>query len=387
MIKFQVSAPGKMILYGEPLAMYGKNIVAASVDLRTRLKFCEIIDNNRDIIKIEFPDVDLNLNLSLNSILNFFFYDDETDLFLYDNIWLLRRVQYFITLNGMWRTYAQKFSLQTFFFLFIYIANQEIFDIKPFRMHLTTQLAMRAGLGSSTSFTVCLAAAFLHWARLQRNVDGAFNHDDLEKISIYALKCEELIQNYVLELDHDVCSYGRILRFYYNSARLTIKIRKLNVPKMKILLIDSKICPNKREQMKRLAEMRSSYPTSVNIVFNILNTLSKQAFSNLAEINNIHRDNLYQLQEKYAALNICIMLNQEILRDLRLSHPKLDIICAITKRYGFMGKLTSFGGRYVYILLPPYASEENITNLSTHLMLEGFTVTMTSMCCSGVKID
>lgn len=81
------------------------------------------------------------------------------------------------------------------------------------------------------------------------------------------------------------------------------------------------------------------------------------------------------------------MLNQEIIRDLGLSHPRLDIICAITKRYGFMGKLTSFGGRYVYIMLPPYASEESITNLSTHLMIEGFSVTMTSICCSGVKID
>lgn len=81
------------------------------------------------------------------------------------------------------------------------------------------------------------------------------------------------------------------------------------------------------------------------------------------------------------------MLNQEIIRDLGLSHPRLDIICMITKRYGFMGKLTSFGGRYVYIMLPPYASEESIMNLSTHLTIEGFSVTMTSICCSGVKID
>lgn len=86
-------------------------------------------------------------------------------------------------------------------------------------------------------------------------------------------------------------------------------------------------------------------------------------------------------------MQIFISLSQTLLHDMGLSHPAIEFICAIAKEYDFAGKLTSFGGRYVYILLTPNTTEDNIAKLSEHLMLMGFGVTKTSVNCSGVRID
>jgi len=81
-----------------------------------------------------------------------------------------------------------------------------------------------------------------------------------------------------------------------------------------------------------------------------------------------------------------ILSNQTILYRSGLSHPELDTICLIARNNGFVGKLTGFDG-YAYIPLPPNTPRQNIINLSTHLIMEGFTVRMTSVSCNGVKLD
>jgi len=307
-IEFKVSAPGRIILCGEPLAMYGKNVVSASIDLRTTLKFCEITDNQKDIIKIDFPDVDLYLNLSLEHVLNFFFNNnDNANLFIEEYILLLIHVQYFITVNGMWSTNEQRFSLQTFFFLFIYTILNERLSAKSFHVCLTSQLSMRAGLGSSTSFAACLAACFLYWARLQEGID-VFCDEDLAEISDRVWYCEEILQNYITNIDNEVCSYGKIMQFRRGNWTDSYFKMLLDVPEIKILLIDSRIRQNKFEQMKRLAEMKFSNPTILNMILNSINCISEETCNELKNIDYIQKSNFstkqLQLQFAYEALNV-----------------------------------------------------------------------------------
>ncbi|KMQ91643.1 mevalonate kinase [Lasius niger] len=387
MIEFKVSAPGRIVLWGEHAVLYGKECVHASLNLRTTVKFLELNDQ-RDNIYIEFPDVGLSLKLPLQLLLNFI----SGDNFIHvaeDNILLLRDVQYFITLNGMWSTYAQKFSLQTFFFLLLYISHHEELDIKPFHVHVSTELPIGAGLGSSSSFAVCLAACFLHWARLQRGAHYAFSEYELAKISEYASSCEELLQNCMFKMDSDACTYGKILRFQFNKERQFYHTLILNVPRMKILLIDSRVRKNKREQIGRMAEMMYCFPRTVNITLNTIDHITRAACHILVAINNNYRDNnLRQLQASYISLGIFIQLNQTMLCNLSLSHPNLNIICLIAQCYGFAGKLTGFGGGgYAYVLLPPAIPEECIKNLLQHLMAEHFINKRAYISCNGVRIE
>ncbi|XP_025270421.1 mevalonate kinase-like [Camponotus floridanus] len=385
MIKFKVSAPGKMILCGEHVMMYGKHVVAASLDLRTTLKFIELIDDPRNIIKIEFPDVNLSLNLSLELILNFFFTDNFLPL-IEDDIELYKYVQYFITLNGLWRTYQQRYSLQIFLFLFLHIAHQEQLDIKSFHVHLATQLPINAGFGSSTSFAICLAACFLHWSYLQKGTHNDFDDYELEKIMLYVTTCEKIVPNYMFGIDNNVCIYGQVLKAQYQNP-LNCNVKLLQVPRIKILLIDSRIRQNKFEQMMRMAQMKRSDPDESDYFLRTIDKISKRTCTRLVAINNSqNNNNLQQLYDSYRLLGISILSNQTILYRSGLSHPELDTICLIARNYGFVGKLTGFDG-YAYIPLPPNTPRENIINISRHLIMEGFTVRMTSVSCNGVKLD
>jgi len=87
-------------------------------------------------------------------------------------------------------------------------------------------------------------------------------------------------------------------------------------------------------------------------------------------------------------LQIFIRMNQGLLNALDVSHPKLETICAMAWTHSFAGKLTGAGGGgYAYILLSPDTESESIEFFSKQLEEKGFTVTMTSVCGSGVKIE
>ncbi|XP_070158432.1 mevalonate kinase-like [Polyergus mexicanus] len=389
MIKFKISAPGRIALCGEHTSIYGKEIVLASIDRRTTLEFYELNNDARNIINIKFPDIGLGLNIPLALVLRFIS-DDNFIHVVEDNAQLLRDVQYFITSNGLWKTYPQRFSLQTFFFLLLYIAHHEKIVIKPFRVHLTTKLPIGAGLGSSTSFAVCLAACFLHWARLQKGIsNNKFSSFELAQISKYASCCKEVLQNFIVQNDSDICTYGKIIRFRYGGQQLH-DTKIINIPsEMNILLINSKFRQNKNEQINQMAEMKHYFPSTVNIVLNKLDRVSNKICCMLVAVNNNYRNgNFLQSQQSYTALSIFIQLHQQMLCYLGLSHPKLNIICLIAQHYGFAGKLTGSGG-YAYILPPPDLTnaKERILGLIQHLKAENFIVSGTVMCCNGVRIE
>ncbi|XP_029664260.1 mevalonate kinase-like [Formica exsecta] len=385
MIQFQISAPGSIILSGEHAMLYGKRSVVAGLDRRTTLKFAELIDDPRNIIKIEFPDVDISLNLSWQLVQHLSSNNNLTYLNM-NKILLLKHVEYFITLNGMWKTYPQRFSLQTFFFLLLFIAHHEGLDIKPFHVHLTTQLVIGAGLGSSTSFAVCLVACFLHWARLQRGTHDAFEFNELTIISRYVSWYEKIIQEYMFGVDSGACSFGNINVRFLGKNGIYFENYVMPMPRMKILLIDSRIHQNKHEQMKQIAELKYSHSKFVNLILEKIDKTSKQFCEKLGEIKiNYINGNSLELENSFIALQIVVQVNQSLLSKLNMSYPELDIICSIARECGFAGKLTGFG-RFVYILLSPDIPEVLIENLSTHLMAEGFDSTITSMSCNGVSI-
>lgn len=360
MIKFKISAPGRIALCGEYTSIYGKEIVLASIDRRTTLEFNELNNDARNIINIKFPDVGLELNISLALVLKFISGNNFIHV-VEDNAQLLRDVQYFITSNGLWKTYPQRFSLQTFFFLLLYIAHHEKIVIKPFRVHLTTKLPLGAGLGSSTSFA----------------------------ISKYASCCKEVLQNFIIQNDSDICTYGKIIRFRYGGQQLH-DTKIINMPsEMKILLINSKFRQNKNEQINRMAQMKNYFPWTINIILNKIDRISNKTCRMLVAVNNNYRNrNFLQLQKSYTALAIFIQLHQQMLCHLGLSHPKLNIICMIAQHYGFAGKLTGSGG-YAYILPPPDVTnaKERILGLIQHLKAENFIVSGTIMSCNGVRIE
>ncbi|XP_072762336.1 uncharacterized protein [Anoplolepis gracilipes] len=380
---FTISAPGKITLCGEHGEMYGKKVVAASLDLRTTLKFHEICSSAN--IEIEFPDVDISLNVPFEKIQNLT--TSENYNFLVKNyIQFLKHVQYFITINGWWETFSQRFTLQTFFFLLMYISHHEKFVIRPFRVHVTTDLIMNTSLGSSTSFAVCLAACFVRWASLQRGTHTEFTQLELQNISKFAMFSEEVIRNFIFNRDRDVCVHGHAVSFRYRE-HLDSDTEILRAQEMDVLLVDSNIRQNKHDQVIKIATAKKrNY--GVDDILNIIDDISQDVASELLEIENDHRDNILPLLGRsHEVLQRNIELNEKMLCKLNLSNIKFNTICTIANEHGFTGKMAGIGAAYVLILLPPNIQKEIIDNLMSDLSKQGFASKMTKICCSGLRIE
>lgn len=385
MIQFNISAPGKVILHGEHAVVYGKTALAASLNLRTKLKFNEQDLNN---IHINFPDVDLCLSIPLDIILEYF---QPSYPFNENTNRLLEQVEQFIILKQDFSgTYTglkqQKLSLQAILYLLVYIAYEEQMQIKSFSLHLSTELTVGAGLGSSASFAVCIAACFFHWARLQKDdVHNIFDENDLEKISRYALSCERIMHGSPSGIDNSVCTYGSMIKFQRGEPVNVLP----NMPSLNILLVNSMVNRNTKDLVERVTKMRQSYPAIIDSIFDSIDATSKAALQILHEIHDIQSINDADLLEsQYKNLFTLVRTNQALLSALDVSHSKLDIICSIARDHSFAGKLTGAGGGgYAYILLRPNVEDVHITVLCELLTREGFCARRTSLGCNGVTIE
>lgn len=384
MISFKVSAPGKVILFGEHAVVYGKTAIAASLDIRTNLKFKELI-GIEDVIKLNFDNLNLFISVSIQCIQDYMsIYKSIQMKNNHDNFY--DHIQHLARTIG-YNNFQQKLSLEAFFYLFIYICEKEEIIIKPAEINLSTVLAIGAGLGSSASFAVCLSACLLHWSRLQKNICKTFDLEDLKLISKYAFECEKIIHGTPSGIDNSICTYGSIIEFRKEDGIKSIP----NVKKMKVLLIDTRVQRNTKMQVEKSANLKRTYPTVINLIFDAIDNISKEALQILKRYSNQSQDDsteIYEQREEFNKLMMLMNINQNLLAALQASHPSLDRICAEAQNYAFGAKLTGAGGGgHAFILLPPDTQPETISSISRKLIADGYCVTLTSIGGAGVRID
>ncbi|XP_029162479.1 mevalonate kinase-like isoform X2 [Nylanderia fulva] len=350
MASFKISAPSRIVLAGEHLASYQKYFVLTSLNRRTKLTFRELPEGWP--IEIEFPDVNLQIQVPLEEVRGYFSEEQNNQL---NQNFRIKYVKSFITFNGLWRTFQQRFSLQMFFCLLYSIAVNEKLVIGSFHVHVTSNIPLDAGLGSSTSFAVCLAACFLHWYRLQNepHANIEFNHIDfLIDVELYVKYYEERLQDYqCTQIDTDVCVFGfvtiSLLADYGEYAFEKCK----EMARMKILLINS--------------------------VYNWLDVIS----------TNIRYANLVEQKLYYNNLQLYIRDIQILLRNYGLSNEAFDRIFTIADDIEYSAKLTGFGPKYAYIVLPPYITNNEIIEIATQLRNKNCLVISTSINCDGVRLE
>jgi len=269
MIQFQISAPTSLNLFGE----HSDNILRASMDLRTTLNFQELNSSNN--IEINFPKVNIFHKMPLPVFLKF-----------YDNC--VKNIEQ-LHLQVLLFTYSfalheQRF-LQIFYYLLIYIMYKEqIAEIKEFRIDLSTKLLINKKFFCPASLKVCLAACLLHWTRLQKNIQNTFDDTDLKAICIYAKSCENTVSELDI-IDIRVCTYGLMIQ--YDKERNIFKT--LNLPRIMILLVDSKQTQDVEVQNEKITELATMLPQiKISIVTNINKVTNKAAdtFKKIFDIYN-----------------------------------------------------------------------------------------------------
>ncbi|KAK0098866.1 hypothetical protein PV326_000801 [Microctonus aethiopoides] len=386
MINFKISAPGKVILYGEHAVVYSKTAVAASLDLRTTLEYKNSSNNlnDRQIIILLMPKIRVKLEIPIEKILNHFFNNVNCPKFIDNNYEeFYHHIQLFIESIGYMNN-QQKFGLEAFFYLFIAIGQMENLTIEPFELLIDSALAISSGLGSSASYSVCIATCFLHLSNLQKNQSIDLNKNEtLELISKYAMNCEKIMHGTPSGVDNSICTYGSIIEFKRGEKLEPIS----GVKTMRILLVDTRVQRSTKALVDKLAELKNKYPDIFMPVIDSIDNVSKKAIEVIKRIRNLSEDNSEIIHQAYQELMTLMEINQGLLATCQVSHPSLDRICAEAKNYGLAAKLTGAGGGgYAYILLLPDTQTEIIASISKKLIANGYLVTLTNLGGFGVQI-
>jgi mevalonate kinase len=336
MISFKISTPGKVILHGEHAVVYGKTALAGSLDLRTTVSFTELPDKSNNEIRVEFSDVNCSFVIKIGSLMNFFFSEGSIEF----DVDFRDKVKEYVTTKIDFNGTPEFLSLEAFVYLLVYTTIKEQIKLRPFDLRLTTQLTIKAGLGSSASFSVCLAASFVHWSHLQKGIERDFNHADLEKISAYAFRSEKIMHDSPSGIDNSVCTYGSLIEYQAEAP-----IFMLQVPKMKILLVDSKISRNTRDQVKRVERLRKLYPTIIEPILHGIDGISQMARDVFKKLQNMPENDEVTQQTLYEELKVRLSIS----REFHSRHSNM-MICPILLPK-FLRAISSLGTNHLFVYL------------------------------------
>jgi len=277
MIQFQISAPASLSLFGEQT----DNIIKTSIDLRTTLNFQELYFSNH--IEINFPQINIFHKIPLQTFLNS--YDDCVK-----DIEQLNSQVLLFTSKSEYTLHERRF-LKIFYFLLVYIMYEQQIaraEIKTFRINLSTKLLMDEKVFCLASVKVCLAACFLHWTRLQKNIHNTFDNTDLKDICNYAEICEFHVVSALDTIDIVVCAYGSMVQC---DIKKQGTIKNLRLPRKTILLVDSKQMQDVEAQKQRVRELTNSLSHIGDPILKSIDYITKVAATTLQHIFEISNDN------------------------------------------------------------------------------------------------
>jgi mevalonate kinase len=208
MKKFQVSAPGKIILHGEHSVVYNKAAIAGPIGLKTYFNFEE---TSNDFIVLQYERLNLtarmplsNVNLLLSEL------DCNESLQPMDFLQKFRNSKDFILKyiehNFDERKLNDKEEMAvgaTLYILNRILRCEKVKAIKQgFDIKIDSDMSIGAGVGSSASYGVCLAAGFYIYSQIlvgklddQQLKEFSFERNDtvLERISLWAFDSEVIM--------------------------------------------------------------------------------------------------------------------------------------------------------------------------------------------------
>lgn len=392
MLNFQVKSPGKIILHGEHAVVYHKPALAVVVGLATTLKFQNSAKDSKTICFI-LEALNTNVDIDISSF-NAFLKHCRTKLpqdnKLDNAVQILEEVRKELAKQqeetaeavSPKKQQTQKALISIYYLLAGAVLSSPIQDLEitnGFTITIDTELNIGAGLGSSASYGAALASAFLLYAQ---HFDLTNYKDDENQalISSWAYESERVMHGTPSGIDNTVCTYGGMLRFVKGQGFQPIKIvRPLN-----ILLVDSKVKRSTADIVAKVRHLSESFPNVVGAIWNACEALVNEAIP-LYETFGTGQDD----GEKFEKLERLFQINNDLMKAIGVTHPKLEQIFSIAFKRGFFSKITGAGaGGFAIILLPEnYASNEVYGKLIEELEGAGFGVFATTAGGEGLRME
>lgn len=338
---FVVSAPGKVILFGEHAVVHAKPAIASAVALRTYLLVAP--PRAGDVLELDFPDVGLEVtwhpkDLPWDAVAK----SDGVPTTLDPKF--VERLQ---PLVSKCKNTFQHAAALAFLYLYMSVCKP---DTPPRRFYLKATLPIGAGLGSSASFSVALAAAFLLLSGDIASPDGnsAANETALDLINRWSFIGESCVHGTPSGIDNAVATRGGAVVYRRNQPLVPIH----NFPQIRFLLVDTGISRRTLELVDGVRRRKDEFPAVMDPALDAIEAITlraQQIFEDRAagSASSLTHDEHVQLAR-------LIQMNHGLLVTLGVSHPALENIKMECDRLSIgAAKLTGAGGGGCAVVLIP----------------------------------
>ncbi|KAI2608673.1 mevalonate kinase [Hypoxylon fragiforme] len=390
---FMVSAPGKVIVFGEHAVVYGKAAIAASIALRSYLLVTHLSKSKRTVT-MQFPDIDLIHTWNIDDLpWNVFqhpskkksYYDLVTDL----DPDLVSAMQPHLAVISPAKSEAERKihqnSAASFLYLFLSLGSQKS---PGCRYTLRSTIPIGAGVGSSASIAVCMAAAML----LQiRSLSGP--HPDqpseearlqVERINRWAFVAEMCIHGNPSGVDNTVATHGKAVVYQRTDYKKPPIVTPLwDFPELPLLLVDTRVPKSTANEVAKVAKLKTMHQDLVGTILDAIDQVTRSAES---LIDEEYFDS--EEQESLRRVGELMSINHGLLSSLGVSHPRLERIRELVDHQEIgWSKLTGAGGGGCSIsLIKPGVPKEKLDNLERQLEKEGYLKFRTTLGGDGVGV-
>ncbi|EYC15068.1 hypothetical protein Y032_0038g3612 [Ancylostoma ceylanicum] len=295
-----VSAPGKIILFGEHAVVYGRTAIAGSIDLRTYVSLFTSADGR---IYLSLPDLGVektwllkDLTKAADRLAAEYPIEEDQPPSLEVLVPIARK------LSGSCEEQCgvQHLAILAFWYLLLGVAHRKSYYNRQTTLHEpegagdappSDLLAVKAtvrfklpscvGLGSSGAYCVCIATALLQTTGLipspsiVTDEDGSLTWEDqhLDMIRKWATAAESLIHGRASGLDAAVCTYGGVASFKPGTRIEHLK----NLPDLRVILVNSKVERNTSRMVQTVKERLKKFPDVVEGIFTSIDAISREA--------------------------------------------------------------------------------------------------------------
>ncbi|KIK62502.1 hypothetical protein GYMLUDRAFT_41956 [Collybiopsis luxurians FD-317 M1] len=393
-----VSAPGKVILFGEHAVVHGVTAIAAAVDLRC---YGLVTPRNDGKLSVRFNDID-----------NFYAEWDIESLPWDASVVLGHNERHPEDLDqplidalhtgplkelGVEKAQARNAAL-AFLYMYIKLSSAQ----RP-SVHFAARstLPVGAGLGSSASFSACAATTLLLLSErivipsipapisadhphLSHHGRYALERHSAEEANRWAFIAEKILHGNPSGVDNSVAVFGGALT--YNRPGFGKPSGMTSIQgfgSLRFLLTNSKVPRDTKKLVAGVGLMKQEQPEVVGAILDAIENISSQAKRSLADSSEFGRDNL--LRDLSAMIN----QNHKYLVSLGVSHPSLEKIREKTAAppYNLSTKLTGAGGGGCAVtLIPDNFSDSAMKDLLAELSECGFDPYLTSVGGSGLGV-
>ncbi|KAE8394619.1 ribosomal protein S5 domain 2-type protein [Aspergillus alliaceus] len=390
---FMVSAPGKVIVFGEHAVVYGKAAMAAAISLRSYLLVTTLTKSQRTIT-LNFRDIGLNHTWDIDELPWDLFRQPSKKKYYYDLVTsidhelldaILPLVERISPDQPEAKRKHQLGAATAFLYLFCALGSPQ----HPGAIYtLRSTIPTGAGLGSSASICVCISAALLLQIRTLAGPHPDQPPDEaevqIERINRWAFVGEMCIHGNPSGVDNTVAAGGKAVIYRRGDYSKPPAVSSLpNFPELPLLLVDTRQSRSTAVEVAKVGQLKEEQPLVAESILDTIEKVNSSAQELIRETDTtgISKDALERL-------GTLIRINHGLLVSLGVSHPRLERIRELVD-FADIGwtKLTGAGGGGCAItLLRPDADPNVIRELEKKLSDEGFAKYETTLGGNGVGV-